>query len=451
MPPRASRPPSTSSSSATAPDAGRPARGRPGRSGARAARRGQRHAHARNRPERAAPGAGALRGRPRARRRRRRARTRAAGSCTSTGSTTAPPPRRCSGVVLTAEPLAATRADDDELWVHELIGARGASTAPGAELGTGRRGRGEPGARPARARRRRAGPDGVRGRAARRRASWSTRPTGLLDVSVGLTPCASTSSRSSPSTSTARSTRRCSAGPRARACSTCGSTTCATHATDRHRSVDDTPFGGGAGMVMTPEPLFAAVEAAEPPRPLFLLSAAGRRFDQATRARAGRGAGLLAAVRSLRGRRPAGRRPPVRRRAVGRRLRARRRRGGGAGRDRGRGPARARGAWATTSRWPTSRSRAAASSTRSTPGRPSSGATRCPRCCGRGDHARIGPLAAGGGAAPHARAAARPARRPARSRADGPGAARRVPRTTGPGPVASRAPPPDPDRGLSAP
>ncbi len=52
-------------------------------------------------------------------------------------------------------------------------------------------------------------------------------------------------------------------------------------ATDRHRSVDDQPFGGGAGMVMTPEPLFAAVEAAEPPRPLLLLSAGGRRFDQA--------------------------------------------------------------------------------------------------------------------------------------------------------------------------
>ena len=31
--------------------------------------------------------------------------------------------------------------------------------------------------------------------------------------------------------------------------------------TDRHRAVDDTPFGGGAGMVMMPEPLFAAVEA----------------------------------------------------------------------------------------------------------------------------------------------------------------------------------------------
>jgi tRNA (guanine37-N1)-methyltransferase len=50
--------------------------------------------------------------------------------------------------------------------------------------------------------------------------------------------------------------------------------------TDTHRSVDDAPFGGGAGMVMMPEPLFAAVEATEPVRPLFLLSPAGRRFDQ---------------------------------------------------------------------------------------------------------------------------------------------------------------------------
>ncbi|HWS46846.1 MAG TPA: tRNA (guanosine(37)-N1)-methyltransferase TrmD [Acidimicrobiia bacterium] len=51
--------------------------------------------------------------------------------------------------------------------------------------------------------------------------------------------------------------------------------------TDRHRSVDDEPFGGGAGMVMTPGPLFAAVEAVTPARPLLLLSASGRRFDQA--------------------------------------------------------------------------------------------------------------------------------------------------------------------------
>lgn len=56
-------------------------------------------------------------------------------------------------------------------------------------------------------------------------------------------------------------------------------------AADARRSVDDAPFGGGAGMVLMPEPVFAAVEAAEStdglPRPLFLLSPAGRRFDQA--------------------------------------------------------------------------------------------------------------------------------------------------------------------------
>lgn len=52
-------------------------------------------------------------------------------------------------------------------------------------------------------------------------------------------------------------------------------------ATGNHRSVDDAPFGGGAGMVMSPEPLYASVEAAAPPRPLLLLSPGGRRFDQA--------------------------------------------------------------------------------------------------------------------------------------------------------------------------
>ena len=51
--------------------------------------------------------------------------------------------------------------------------------------------------------------------------------------------------------------------------------------TDVHRTVDDSPFGGGAGMLMKPEPIFASVEAADPPRPLFLLGPGGRRFDQA--------------------------------------------------------------------------------------------------------------------------------------------------------------------------
>ena len=49
---------------------------------------------------------------------------------------------------------------------------------------------------------------------------------------------------------------------------------------DPHRSVDDAPFGGGAGMVLMAEPLFAAVEQADPVRPLLLLGPAGRTFDQ---------------------------------------------------------------------------------------------------------------------------------------------------------------------------
>ena len=50
---------------------------------------------------------------------------------------------------------------------------------------------------------------------------------------------------------------------------------------DRHRTVDDTPFGGGAGMVLKPEPFFEAVESLGPERsgPIVLLSARGRRFD----------------------------------------------------------------------------------------------------------------------------------------------------------------------------
>jgi len=51
--------------------------------------------------------------------------------------------------------------------------------------------------------------------------------------------------------------------------------------TDVHRTVDDSPFGGGAGMVMKPEPIVASVRAADPPRPLFYLAPTGRRFDQA--------------------------------------------------------------------------------------------------------------------------------------------------------------------------
>ncbi|MEO6123042.1 MAG: tRNA (guanosine(37)-N1)-methyltransferase TrmD [Ilumatobacteraceae bacterium] len=67
------------------------------------------------------------------------------------------------------------------------------------------------------------------------------------------------------------------------------------HTSDIHRTVDDSPFGGGAGMVMRPEPIFAAIEAVDPPRPLFLLGPGGRRFDQhvADELAAGEGFSLL--------------------------------------------------------------------------------------------------------------------------------------------------------------
>src|SRR5262245_12403508 len=52
--------------------------------------------------------------------------------------------------------------------------------------------------------------------------------------------------------------------------------------TDRHRTVDDEAYGGGPGMVMKPEPFFAAVESLDPDRGrALLLSPAGRRLDQA--------------------------------------------------------------------------------------------------------------------------------------------------------------------------
>jgi len=65
------------------------------------------------------------------------------------------------------------------------------------------------------------------------------------------------------------------------------------HTRDRHRTVDDRPFGGGEGMVLKPEPLFECVEAlnlalredrAAAKQSVILLSAQGRRFDQSVAA-----------------------------------------------------------------------------------------------------------------------------------------------------------------------
>jgi tRNA (guanine37-N1)-methyltransferase len=51
---------------------------------------------------------------------------------------------------------------------------------------------------------------------------------------------------------------------------------------DRHKTVDDRPFGGGPGMLLKPEPIFAAVESLQREKTrVILMSPAGRKFDQA--------------------------------------------------------------------------------------------------------------------------------------------------------------------------
>ena len=67
-------------------------------------------------------------------------------------------------------------------------------------------------------------------------------------------------------------------------------------ATDRHRSVDDTPAGGGPGLVMRADVLAAAIDAASPEgdeRPRLLMSPRGRRIDQAFVAGLASGPGAL--------------------------------------------------------------------------------------------------------------------------------------------------------------
>ena len=59
------------------------------------------------------------------------------------------------------------------------------------------------------------------------------------------------------------------------------------HTHDRHRTVDDVPYGGGAGMVMKPEPYFEAVDALAPSGPIILLSARGKVFRHADAVRRG--------------------------------------------------------------------------------------------------------------------------------------------------------------------
>ena len=66
---------------------------------------------------------------------------------------------------------------------------------------------------------------------------------------------------------------------------------------DRHKTVDDRPFGGGEGMVLKAEPVFAAAESIwgerRPDQKVVLLSAQGRLFDQGVANRLSRESGLL--------------------------------------------------------------------------------------------------------------------------------------------------------------
>ena len=65
-------------------------------------------------------------------------------------------------------------------------------------------------------------------------------------------------------------------------------------ATGKHLITDDTPYGGGQGMVMKCEPIFAAVEALRTPESkIVLMSPAGRRFDQAVAAEHAQAAHLI--------------------------------------------------------------------------------------------------------------------------------------------------------------
>ncbi len=105
---------------------------------------------------------------------------------------------------------------------------------------------------------------------------------------------------------------------------------------DRHRTVDDRPFGGGEGMVLKPEPLFECLEslqlanrddrlAGRAKQSVILLSAQGQRFTQSVAAELAALERIVLSLRTLRGRGRTRGRFSCRPRAFDRRLRAERR------------------------------------------------------------------------------------------------------------------------------
>ena len=177
-------------------------------------------------------------------------------------------------------------------------------------------------------------------------------------------------------------------------------------ARDKHRSVDDAPFGGGPGMVMRPDVLDAAIAGAGGVGPLLLLSPRGRRLDQErVRALAG-GAGGDADLRPLRRRRRARAGGARDRGGQPRRFRAVGRRAGGDRADRRLRAAAARASSAAPRRWPRRALPRGCSNTRNIRGRSCGRGGRCRRCWCRATTADPG-LAAGRGGAADPRAPSR--------------------------------------------
>ena len=231
-------------------------------------------------------------------------------------------PRRCA-----ASSCGPSRSTiPTTLWVHELIGAA-VSTADGTRRRRGRRVQANPASDllvldtgalvplPFVVERR---DDGRRRDRSARRASSTSASTPIdADAHRRLHDLPGDGRR-------LRRAEPARQGAASAGCSTSGSTTCASAATDPHRSVDDAPFGGGAGHGADARAAVRARSRRSTRRGRCSCSGpGGRRFDQAMARELAAARRVLAAVRPLRGRRRAGPRAPRRRRAVDRRLRAR--------------------------------------------------------------------------------------------------------------------------------
>ena len=152
-------------------------------------------------------------------------------------------------------------------------------------------------------------------------------------------------------------------------------------ATDRHRTVDDTPFGGGAGMVLRPDVVDAAIASVADDRPAGVPDAARPHADAARRPAFRRRARHHPAVRPLRRRRPAGDRSARHAGGQHRRLRAVRRRACRAGPARCRGAPAARRDGRCRQRGGRSRSRGTCWNIRTTRARPNGRDGACPTSC----------------------------------------------------------------------